>query len=81
MNLMQKTTEELSEPADSRVALAELFLKTYPSHELWLAFLKAVEPLGQPAVDVERYCGVGECGDGAFIKWHGETLQTVEVVE
>src|SRR3954471_16639128 len=73
--------EELSEGPQAGVALTELLLQVYPGDELRSAGRNAVQPLGEPAVRVERHRRVCQGGDGSFIERHGEAVEAVEIIE
>src|SRR5215218_10102522 len=52
--LAEHGEEEFPELPDAGIVLAELLVQRHPGDELLSALRDAVQPLGQPAVDVER---------------------------
>ncbi len=73
--------EDLSEFPNSAVVPAELLLDGCPRDKLRSAWIDAVEPLGEPGVDVERHGRLRQGSYGALIKRNSMLLQAVEVIE
>ena len=79
-NLPQRRTEFLLKSVHALIIRAKLRLDRGPLDEDRPQRINPVQPLCQPAIDIEGKGRMGQCCKVFFVNWHGMILQATKII-